>query len=73
MLLPKTDTRDDRRGGVHAGPEWRNVTTLPREEFHRIFETNLYVPFYLTQAAVPHMRPGSSLSEWLRRSTHDRS
>lgn len=50
-------------GGVHNGPDWRNITTQPRDEFRRIFDTNVFVPYYLTQTALPYMRPGSSLSE----------
>ena len=51
-------------GGVHAGPNWRNITTSSREDLQRIFETNVFAPFWLTQAALPHMRPGSSLSKY---------
>jgi NAD(P)-dependent dehydrogenase (short-subunit alcohol dehydrogenase family) len=31
------------------------------EEIDRVFRTNVYAMFYITQAAVPHMRPGSTI------------
>jgi NAD(P)-dependent dehydrogenase (short-subunit alcohol dehydrogenase family) len=38
-----------------------NITSRSRETFRQTIETNIYAPFYLTQAAVPHMPPGSSI------------
>ena len=31
------------------------------EEIERVFRTNVYAMFYLTQAAVPYMKPGASI------------
>jgi NAD(P)-dependent dehydrogenase (short-subunit alcohol dehydrogenase family) len=31
------------------------------EEIDRVFRTNVYAIFYLTQACVPHMKPGASI------------
>ena len=37
------------------------VDQLPTEEFDRVMHTNLYAPFWLSQAALPRMAPGSSI------------
>lgn len=37
------------------------VTALSTEQFDRVFKTNVYAMFWLCKAAVPHMRPGSSI------------
>ncbi|MGN8024591.1 SDR family oxidoreductase [Microbacterium sp. 22242] len=37
------------------------VDTIPEEEFDRVMRTNLYAPFLITRAAVPHLPPGSSI------------
>ncbi|WP_295850088.1 glucose 1-dehydrogenase [uncultured Xylophilus sp.] len=34
---------------------------ISAEEFDRTFRTNVYATFFLTQAAVPHMPPGSAV------------
>jgi NAD(P)-dependent dehydrogenase (short-subunit alcohol dehydrogenase family) len=31
------------------------------EEIDRVFRTNVYAAFYVTQAALPHMKPGASI------------
>jgi NAD(P)-dependent dehydrogenase (short-subunit alcohol dehydrogenase family) len=34
---------------------------ISTEQFDRVFRTNIYAMFWLCKAAVPHMRPGSSI------------
>jgi len=34
---------------------------FPEEEFDATFRTNVYGTFFLTQAALPHMKPGASI------------
>jgi NAD(P)-dependent dehydrogenase (short-subunit alcohol dehydrogenase family) len=34
---------------------------ISTEQFDRVFRTNVYAMFWLCKAAVPHMRPGSSI------------
>ena len=34
---------------------------ITTEQFDRVFKTNVYAMFWLCKAAVPHMRPGSSI------------
>lgn len=41
----------------HAG----DITEITDEHFDRTLKTNLYGYFYLARAAVPHMKPGSSI------------
>lgn len=41
----------------HAGA----ITDITDEHFNRTLKTNLYGYFYLARAAVPHMKPGSSI------------
>jgi len=42
----------------HARSE---VTEISPEQLQRTFATNIFSMFYLTQAAVPHMKPGSRI------------
>ncbi|OZB81599.1 MAG: NAD(P)-dependent dehydrogenase [Microbacterium sp. 13-71-7] len=37
------------------------VDEIPPEEFDKVMHTNLYAPFWLAQAALPFLRPGSSI------------
>jgi NAD(P)-dependent dehydrogenase (short-subunit alcohol dehydrogenase family) len=37
------------------------ITAIPTEQFDRTMKTNLYAMFWLTKAAIPHMRPGSTI------------
>lgn len=37
------------------------IFDITTEQFDRVMKTNLYAMFWLTKAAVPHMRPGSTI------------
>jgi NAD(P)-dependent dehydrogenase (short-subunit alcohol dehydrogenase family) len=39
----------------------RSILEMSPEEIDRVFRTNVYAMFYLTQAAIPHMKPGASI------------
>ena len=39
----------------------QDISEISAEEWDRTFRTNIYAHFYLAQAAVPHMKPGSSI------------
>lgn len=38
-----------------------NISTIPTEQIHRTFETNVFAGLYLTRAAVPLLPAGSSI------------
>jgi NAD(P)-dependent dehydrogenase (short-subunit alcohol dehydrogenase family) len=38
-----------------------SITEFPADEIERVFRTNIFAMFYLCKAAVPHLRPGSSI------------
>jgi NAD(P)-dependent dehydrogenase (short-subunit alcohol dehydrogenase family) len=40
---------------------YADISDIPGEEWDRTFRTNIYAPFFLSKAAIPHMRPGSSI------------
>ena len=37
------------------------LENTPTEEIARVFETNLYAPLWTARAAIPHLKPGSSI------------
>jgi Dehydrogenases with different specificities (related to short-chain alcohol dehydrogenases) len=37
------------------------LENTPTEEIERVFETNLYAPLWTARAAIPHLKPGSSI------------
>jgi NAD(P)-dependent dehydrogenase (short-subunit alcohol dehydrogenase family) len=39
----------------------QDLSEITAEEWDRTFRTNIYSQFYLCQAAVPHMKPGSTI------------
>jgi NAD(P)-dependent dehydrogenase (short-subunit alcohol dehydrogenase family) len=38
-----------------------DIADIPAEEWDETFRTNIYAPFFLSKAAVPHMKPGSAI------------
>ena len=39
----------------------QSFVEMKPDEIDRVFRTNVYAMFYLTQAAVPHMKPGATI------------
>jgi NAD(P)-dependent dehydrogenase (short-subunit alcohol dehydrogenase family) len=37
------------------------LENIPTEELQRVFDTNLYAPLWIARAAIPHLKPGSSI------------
>jgi NAD(P)-dependent dehydrogenase (short-subunit alcohol dehydrogenase family) len=37
------------------------LTDMPDDEFDWIMKTNIYAPFHILKAAVPHLKPGSTI------------
>jgi NAD(P)-dependent dehydrogenase (short-subunit alcohol dehydrogenase family) len=37
------------------------IADITSEQFDRVLKTNLYAMFWLSKAAIPHMRPGGSI------------
>ncbi|MBV9458310.1 MAG: SDR family oxidoreductase [Bradyrhizobium sp.] len=40
---------------------FRDITEISDDEWRMTFRTNIHAMFYLTKAAVPHMKPGSAI------------
>ena len=40
---------------------FKDIEDITEEEWQETFETNIHAMFYLTKAAVPHMRPGAAI------------
>ena len=45
-------------GKQETQPSIRDITT---EQFDQVLKTNLYALFWITQAAVPHLKPGAAI------------
>ncbi len=39
----------------------KTIFEVPDEEFDQTFKTNIYAPFRISKAAIPHMKPGSAI------------
>jgi NAD(P)-dependent dehydrogenase (short-subunit alcohol dehydrogenase family) len=46
---------------AHQMSQEGGITDITTEQFDRVMKTNLYAMFWLCKAAVPHMRPGSTI------------
>ncbi len=40
---------------------YSDIADITAQEWDETFRTNIYAPFFLSRAAIPHMRPGSSI------------
>ena len=40
---------------------YASITDITLDEWDETFRTNIYAPFLLSRAAIPHMKPGSSI------------
>ncbi len=40
---------------------YTDIGDISAEEWDRTFRTNIYAPFFLARAAIPHMKPGSTI------------
>src|ERR1700733_644723 len=40
---------------------FKDIADISDEEWEKTFRTNIHAMFYLTKAAVPHMKPGSAI------------
>ncbi|MDO9416336.1 SDR family oxidoreductase [Pararhizobium sp.] len=38
-----------------------DISDITADEWDETFRTNIYAPFFLSKAAIPHMKPGSSI------------
>lgn len=62
------DTAVKELGGIeilvnNAGFQYaqESITDITNEQWDRTMKTNLYAPFWLTRAAVPHLKPGATI------------
>jgi NAD(P)-dependent dehydrogenase (short-subunit alcohol dehydrogenase family) len=56
--LGRLDIRVNNAGEQHPDKDIRDITD---DQLRRTFQTNIFSMFYLTQAARPHLKPGSAI------------
>ena len=40
---------------------YADIADITEEEWNETFRTNIYAPFFISKAAIPHMKPGSAI------------
>ncbi|MCK8779701.1 SDR family oxidoreductase [Rhizobium sp. NTR19] len=40
---------------------YADIADITAEEWNETFRTNIYAPFFISKAAIPHMKPGSAI------------
>lgn len=68
QIGPAVDRAAERLGGIdilvnNAAYQmtFEELTEIPDEEWDKTFRTNIHAMFYLTKAAVPHMKEGGAI------------
>jgi len=52
---------------------YESFTDIPPEEFDATIKTNIYAPFWILQAAMPHLKPGSVIIATASEQSYDPS
>jgi NAD(P)-dependent dehydrogenase (short-subunit alcohol dehydrogenase family) len=52
---------------------YESIADLPDEEFDAMMKTNIYAPFWLIKAALPHLKPGSTIIATASEQSYDPS
>ena len=56
---------------MNAGRQqsYDSILEMPDEEFDWIMKTNLYAPYYIIKALLPHLKPEQFIAEPAKRDT----